>query len=186
MACQLTSIDSSKIGAPMPHRPSAMPVRLLSTIILLLTPLCQTCIAAETAAATAPATSADAAAQPTAAAAPTVDALQTAVALNYCRASFHRIRRYPTRDVLAEEQEKILNNINLDGIADREVIQLYTAVLDEINQIIVADYERRLAQQYHNTVMQRKFVWDALSIGADVACAEYGDAIRQGVKSWWD
>lgn len=119
-------------------------------------------------------------------AAPTSDALQTAVALNYCRASFHRIRRCPTRVVLAQEQEKILNNINLDGIADREVIQLYTSVLDEINQIGLADFERSLAQQYHSTVMQRKFVWDALSIGADVACAHYGDAIRQGVNSWWD
>ena len=117
---------------------------------------------------------------------PTSDALQTAVALNYCRASFHRIRRCPTRVVLAQEQEKILNNINLDGIADREVIQLYTSVLDEINQIGLADYERSLAHQFHTTVMQRKFVWDALSIGADVACAHYGDAIRQGVNSWWD
>ena len=34
--------------------------------------------------------------------------------------------------MLAQEQEKILININLDGIVDREVIVLYTAVLDEI------------------------------------------------------
>lgn len=126
------------------------------------------------------------AAPPAAVPQPAPDALQTAVALNYCRASFHRIRRYPTRVVLAEEQEKILNNINLDGIVDREVIQLYTAVLDEINQIGVADYERRLAHQYHGTVMQRKLVWDVLSIGADVATAHYGSAIRTGVNSWWD
>jgi hypothetical protein len=168
---------------------SAMPVRTIAPIVILFVPLLPQGIAAETAATTAPATTADPAATTTAAAsaaAPAVDALQTAVALNYCRASFHRIRKYPTRDVLAEEQEKILNNINLDGIADREVIQLYTAVLDEINQIIVADYERRLAQQYHNTVMQRKFVWDALAIGADVASGEYGDAVRHGVNSWWD
>jgi hypothetical protein len=40
----------------------------------------------------------------------------TAINLNYCRASFHRIRKYPNRQVLAEEQEKILNNLNLQGI----------------------------------------------------------------------
>lgn len=117
---------------------------------------------------------------------PAPDAMQTAVALNYCRASFHRIRRFPVRPILAEEQEKILNNINLDGIVDREVIQLYTSVLDEINQIPLADYERRLANKYHDTIQQKKFVWDILSIGTDVATQHYGSAIRTGVNSWWD
>jgi len=117
---------------------------------------------------------------------PAADAMQTAVALNYCRASFHRIRRYPIQTVLAQEQEKILNNINLDGIVDREVIQLYTAVLDEINQIPLADYERRLANKYHDTVQQKKAIWDILSIGTDVATAHYGSAVRTGVNSWWD
>jgi hypothetical protein len=117
---------------------------------------------------------------------PAPDAMQTAVALNYCRASFHRIRRYPVQAVLAQEQEKILNNINLDGIVDREVIQLYTAVLDEINQIPLADYERRLANKYHDTLQQKKVIWDILSIGTDVATQDYGDAVRTGVNSWWD
>lgn len=157
-------------------------VRLLSVVIVLCAPLLSISSAAEsteaaaTAATTAQATTAT----------PTTDALQTAVALNYCRASFHRIRRYPTRDVLAQEQEKILNNINLDGIADREVIQLYTSVLDEINQIGIADAERKLSHQYHSTVMQRKLVWDVFSIGCEVASAHYGQAIKQGVNSWWD
>lgn len=117
---------------------------------------------------------------------PLPDAMQTAVALNYCRASFHRIRRYPIHAVLAQEQEKILNNINLDGIVDREVIQLYTAVLDEINQIPMADYERRLTNKYHDTLQQKKVVWDLVSIGTDIASADYGDAVRTGVNSWWD
>lgn len=117
---------------------------------------------------------------------PANDATQTAVALNYCRASFHRIRRYPMHIVLAQEQEKILNNINLDGIIDHEVIQLYTSVLDEIHQIPMADYERRLVDQYHSTLIQRKIVWDVLSIGTDIANQHYGDAVRNGVNSWWD
>lgn len=114
------------------------------------------------------------------------DAKQTAVALNFCRAAFHRIRKEPTRLVLAQEQEKILNNINLDGIADREVITLYTSVLDEINQIGVADYERKLVRQHHGTTLQRKLAFDALAIGADLATAQYGNAIRSGANSWWD
>ena len=123
------------------------------------------------------------AADPTA---PTPDARETAVALNYCRAAFHRIRKQPTRDVLAEEQDKILNNINLDGIADREVIQLYSSVLDEINQVSFADYERKLVRGYHNTTMQKKIVWDVLAIGADAATGQYGNAVRSGANSWWD
>ncbi|MEZ6067687.1 MAG: hypothetical protein R3B90_18695 [Planctomycetaceae bacterium] len=110
----------------------------------------------------------------------------TAISLNYCRASFHRIRKYPTMTVLMEEQEKILNNLNLQGIEDPEVIQLYTSVLDEINQIQVADRERQLTHVNHNTSVQRKITWDLVAFSTDLATAQYGNAVRQGANSWWD
>ena len=110
----------------------------------------------------------------------------TAVALNYCRASFHRIRKEPTRVVLYQEQEKILNNLNLDAVDDPEVIQLYTAVLDEINQVGVADFERNLYREQHQNSIQKKVAWDVLAMGADVATAQVGNAIRSGANSWWD
>ena len=59
----------------------------------------------------------------------------TAVALNYSRASLHRIRKNPSIRVLLEEQEKILNHLDLNGIADEEVLKLYSSVLDEISNI---------------------------------------------------
>ncbi len=64
----------------------------------------------------------------------------TAIVLNYCRASFHRIQKTPSKRVLHEEQEKILNNLNLNPIADAEIIRLYTAVLSEIADVQIADY----------------------------------------------
>ena len=67
---------------------------------------------------------------------------QTAVALNYCRAAFHHIRKTPTKAMLVQQQEQILNNLNLDGINDPELIRLYTAVLDEIGDVEIADRER--------------------------------------------
>ncbi len=122
------------------------------------------------------------------ASAPTTSAenRSTAVALNYCRASFHRIRKEPTRVVLYQEQEKILNNLNLDAVDDPEVIQLYTAVLDEINQVGVADFERNLYRDQHKNSIQKKVAWDVLAMGADVATAQVGNAIRSGANSWWD
>src|SRR5690348_10108755 len=57
------------------------------------------------------------------------EARSTAVALNYCRASFHRMRQNPSKRVLSEEQQHILNNLNLNEIGDQEVITLYTGVL---------------------------------------------------------
>ena len=117
---------------------------------------------------------------------PTVENRSTAVALNYCRASFHRIRKDPSRAVLHQEQEKILNNLNMDAVADPEVIQLYTAVLDEINQVGVADYERQLYREQHKNSIQKKVAWDVLAMGADVATAQVGSAIRSGANSWWD
>ncbi len=116
----------------------------------------------------------------------TVENRSTAVALNYCRASFHRIRKDPSRTVLYQEQEKILNNLNMDAVADPEVIQLYTAVLDEINQVGVADYERQLYREQHKNSIQKKVAWDILAMGADVATAQVGSAIRSGANSWWD
>jgi len=118
--------------------------------------------------------------------APDASARATAVALNYCRASFHRIRQQPVAPVLHQEQEKILNNLNLQGIEDPEVIALYTSVLDEINQIQTADRERELSQLYHSTNMQRKVTWDMLALGTDVATGQVGSAIRTGANSWWD
>ena len=50
-------------------------------------------------------------------------ARSTAVALNYCRASLHRIRTQPTPQVLADERDRVLDNLSLDAIADAEVIR---------------------------------------------------------------
>ncbi|OAI53872.1 hypothetical protein AYO47_00710 [Planctomyces sp. SCGC AG-212-M04] len=110
----------------------------------------------------------------------------TAVALNYCRAAFHRIRQTPTKIVLAEEQEKILNNLNLTSIQDPEVINLYSGVLDEINQIGLADYERKLLKDNFQSTVRRKLTWDAMAFSTDLATAQFGSAVRNGANSWWD
>lgn len=110
----------------------------------------------------------------------------TAVALNYCRASFHRIRRYPSKAVLLEEQEKILNNLDLNGIADEEVIRLYTAVLDEIGQVQIADHEREMFKDRHARIIRREMGASAFVIGTQLATAQFGAAVRNGVNSWWD
>ena len=110
----------------------------------------------------------------------------TAIALNYCRASFHRIRKYPTKPVLAEEQEKILNNLNLQGIEDPEVIALYTTVLDEISQIQIADRERHLTRATFSNSLQRKMTWDLVAFSTDLATGQFGSAVKQGANSWWD
>ena len=54
----------------------------------------------------------------------------TAVALNYCRAALHRIRRQADKSVFLEEQTRILNNLDLNRIEDPEVISLYKSILD--------------------------------------------------------
>lgn len=110
----------------------------------------------------------------------------TAVALNYCRAAFHRIRQNPTKQVLLQEQEKILNNLNLSAISESDVITLYTACLDEINQVGLADYERKLLKDSYRENVSRKITWDALAFSTDLATAQFGSAVRNGANSWWD
>lgn len=119
-------------------------------------------------------------------AAPSEDALATAITLNYCRASFHRIRKTPTDEVLHEEQEKILNNLSLTQLNDPEIIKLYTAVLDEIGDSGLDDREKELRTKYHRTTMTRKVTWDAVAFTTDLATAQFGSAIRNGANSWWD
>lgn len=109
-----------------------------------------------------------------------------AVALNYSRAAFHRIRRYPSMRVLMEEQEKILNHLNLNGIADEEVVKLYTAVLDEIAQIQLGDREKELLKEKYRRQFNRDFTINALAVGASVATAQFGAAVKTGATSWWD
>ncbi len=109
-----------------------------------------------------------------------------AVALNYSRASLHRIRRNPSVRVMIEEQEKILNHLDLDGIADEEVMKLYSAVLDEISQIQIADRERIMLRERYQLVFQRDLGINALEIAAQTASAQYVSAVRTGANSWWD
>ncbi len=109
-----------------------------------------------------------------------------AVALNYSRASFHRIRKNPTKRVLLEEQEQILNNLNLSQIDDAEVVKLYTSVLDEISRVQIAEKERRVIKERFNRDIQEEVVTSAMSIGAQVATFQYANAVTTGANSWWD
>ena len=110
----------------------------------------------------------------------------TAIALNYCRASFHRIRKIPTKLVLVEEQDKILNNLNLNGIADEAVLKLYTSVLDEITHTEIAERERDTIRQHHRRIFRHQAFQNAFAAGGQVLSGQFGNAIRTGARSWWD
>ena len=109
-----------------------------------------------------------------------------AVALNYSRAALHRIRRNPSVRVMLEEQEKILNHLDLDGIADEEVLKLYSSVLDEISQVQIAERERIVLKERYQRAFQRDLGLNTFEIAAHVATANYVSAVRTGANSWWD
>jgi hypothetical protein len=110
----------------------------------------------------------------------------TAVTLNYCRASFYRIQKSPTLHVMVEEQEKILNNLDLNGIADQEVVKLYTGVLVEISEVRMADREHHVIQGKYRTALGTALTGDAFDFGTQLASAQYLAAVRTGARSWWD
>lgn len=110
----------------------------------------------------------------------------TAIALNYCRASFHRIRTYQSTRVLLEEQEKILDNLNLNGIGDQEVINLYSAVLDEIGSIEIADRERAIFDGKYKRALFRELEATAFVALAQTATMSLDGLVRTGVRSWLD
>lgn len=109
-----------------------------------------------------------------------------AVALNYSRAALHHIRQNPSLRVLYEEQEKILNHLNLNGVADEEVLKLYSAVLDEISQIQIADKEKVYLKDHYRHQFRSQVTTNAFNLIGDVATAHYTQAVRTGANSWWD
>lgn len=109
-----------------------------------------------------------------------------AVALNYCRASFYRIRKYPTKVVMHQERQKILNNLNLNVIQDAEIIRLYSDVLDEIGQVQLSEKETELYDGKFKRSLHQKMTFDALSVGLNLVTASYLGAVRTGASSWWD
>lgn len=111
---------------------------------------------------------------------------RAAVTLNYCRAALSRIRRYPSKRVLIDERERILNNLDLNAIKDAEVMSLYTAVLDEINQAQIADRERIAISEQTRRSFQRRLGTQLFVIGAQVASGQLGNAVQSGANSWWD
>ena len=109
-----------------------------------------------------------------------------AVALNYSRASLYRIRKYPFKAVLIEEQEKILNHLDFNGIADEEVLKLYSSVLDEISGIQIADRERVAQRDRYLRAFQRDLGLNTFQIAAELATTQYVSAVRTGASSFWD
>lgn len=110
----------------------------------------------------------------------------TAVTLNYCRASFHRIRKNPSKRIMQEEQAKILNNLNLRGIDDQEVISLYSSVLDEVGRESIAEKEKVVIQDGYRYNLRQQALSKAFVLGAEVGTAQYVSAIKTGATSWWD
>jgi hypothetical protein len=110
----------------------------------------------------------------------------TAVTLNYCRAALHRIRRAPSKKILLEEQQRILNNLDLNQIDDPEVITLYRSILDEIGQVEISDRERVVIGEQFTRGVQRKMGTDFFVIGAQAATGQLGSVIQTGANSWWD
>src|SRR5690606_14116136 len=94
--------------------------------------------------------------------------------------------RNPTKEVLVQEQEKILNNLNLNGIEDPEVIRLYTSCLDEIAGVGIADRERVILRSQYRRNVAQKLTWNILAFSTQVATAQVGSAIKTGADSWWD
>jgi hypothetical protein len=112
--------------------------------------------------------------------------IKLAVALNYCRAAFHRINRSPTAQVLYEEQQRILNNLDLSSIDDVQVVKLYTDVIDEIGQIEMIAREKVIIDDHHKRVFRQKLFLNAMALGTHVATFNTVGAIQTGAGSWWD
>jgi hypothetical protein len=85
-----------------------------------------------------------------------------------------------------EEQQRILNNLDLNRIDDPEVISLYRSILDEIGMVEISDRERVVIEENYSRGVQRKLGTDLFVIGAQAATGQVGNVIQSGANSWWD
>ena len=67
-----------------------------------------------------------------------------------------------------EEQNKILNNLNLNGIQDEQIIRLYAEVLDEIGQIQLTEQESELFTTKYKKSVRQELAFDTLAVGLDL------------------
>lgn len=115
-----------------------------------------------------------------------VRARKLAVTLNYCHAALHRIRRAESMQTVREEQQRILNNIDLNQINDPEVIALYRSILDEIGTLNISSREQAVISESFDRDVQRKMGTDLFVMGAQAATGQLGSLIQTGAASWWD
>ena len=115
-----------------------------------------------------------------------VAARRTAVALNYCRSAFYRIRQNPSEAVLAEERQKILNNLDLTAIQDEQVVELYSSTLDEISNIRIADKEHTVVSKSYGKSWKSLATVTAFGFLTDLSEFNYATMVRRGATSWWD
>lgn len=115
-----------------------------------------------------------------------VRARKLAVTLNYCHAALHRIRNAESMQTVREEQQRILNNIDLNQINDPEVIALYRSILDEIGTLTISSREQTVISDGFNRDVQRKMGTDLFVMGAQAATGQLGSLIQTGAASWWD
>ncbi|WP_237225602.1 hypothetical protein [Rubinisphaera sp. JC750] len=87
---------------------------------------------------------------------------------------------------MEEEQNKILNNLNLNGIQDEQIIRLYAEVLDEIGQIQLTEQESELFTTKYKKSLRQELAFDTLAVGLDLMTGQYLGAVRTGANSWWD
>lgn len=109
-----------------------------------------------------------------------------AVALNYCKASFHRITKYPNHTILHQEKRKILNNLDLTSVDEQVVVALYSNVIEEINEIELVDLEKDLIEEHHSHSFRQKLFLNAMAMSGQVATFNYMGALQTGVGSFWD
>jgi len=87
---------------------------------------------------------------------------------------------------MLEEREQILNNLDLNGVADEETVRLYTAVLAEIGDFQIAEKERVLIREAFQRQLEKQIFFSAWALSTQIATADYLNAVKTGANSWWD
>jgi tetratricopeptide (TPR) repeat protein len=83
-------------------------------------------------------------------------AYKTALALNYTHASLYTIVAYQDRIVLDQEYKKIISNINLSQIEDKEIIDLLQGLMDALTTYLLNDEERSMIQKKYEERVKRE------------------------------
>ncbi len=97
-------------------------------------------------------------------------------ALNHFNMSLYKIANYNNKAVLDEEYDTINNDLKLDSIADRKIVDIIRQLMDALTSLKISEMERNRMQEAYQQ-MQEELLMRMLQSGGQAIVSQAGQTL---------